>query len=94
MLGQELLETLGATPLLLAILIPFWVGDEALSPEFRGDVARWLRHVAHIGAAVGTRRSDGAEVAGIVLGLFERFFGRELPRFNSLYAQRLSAWAC
>ena len=80
MLFEDLLEYLGALPLLLAILPAFWVGDEALSPAFRADVSRWLR-------GLGPRRdvSIGADnpVPMVVLGLFQRVFGHHAasPRF-------------
>lgn len=71
MLFEEVLEALGALPIALAVLAPFWIGDDALSPAFRDDVARWLRGVAVVGGP-GDAHST---VARVVLSLFERVFG-------------------
>ena len=45
MIGEELFEVLGASPVLIAFLALMWKGDEALSKEARKDLSVWLLNV-------------------------------------------------
>lgn len=45
MLGEGLLEYLGAPALLLVTLAVFWKGDDGLSPEARLDLSKWVRRL-------------------------------------------------
>lgn len=39
---NDLLELVGASPLLIGILAIFWKGDDALSESFKSDLSAWL----------------------------------------------------
>lgn len=64
---KEFFEALGATPLLLGILLIFWKGDEALSTQFKLDLSQWLQSL----------RATGNEKywIDIVVYQFSRIFG-------------------
>ncbi len=44
--GKELFEIVGISPLLLAILLAFWKGDDAISEELRSDISDAINETA------------------------------------------------
>lgn len=77
MLGSDILEILGASPIMLGVLTLLWKGDEVISGRAREDLS------AHL-LALDARSpvADGkAPWVGFVRAQFERFFG---PRHLSM----------
>ena len=63
----DLVELLGGSAIILAVLAVFWKGDDCISPEFRDDLAAWL---------ILLKPPPGnSPVVQSVLAMFEKVFG-------------------
>lgn len=78
MIGQELLELLGASALLVIVLSVFWKADDAVSPEFRSDVSDWLLRLKPPNA--------NSPVGLVVYQIFTRVFGSRHLSWRCLLA--------
>lgn len=65
---SDLADLMGASALVMAILLVFWKGDDCISKEFRDDIAAWL--------ILLKPPSAQSPVAKSVLAIFENTFGR------------------
>ena len=72
---DKLFALIGVAPVIMAILVAFWKGDDALAGEFRSDMAEWLKHRRALISFTSYR--------AIVQGTFDTFFGPKPLSINS-----------